>query len=470
MKYFFICLSIFVLINSKIINEENINITFLFSDVQYISDNDGYFSLKSYEQDSIDLFDNTDIETKTAFEMDISGKKTYHVKCKLWKGEEKYIYSICNLKGGLQANEMLATIYQNISIQYNDNNVNLEFAISFMTMYKVSSNVPFIYSDTQNFNIQENQDKINLQFKFESYNNEPLIIKNKNSSIVPLENCKTSGKILNCEILKEKLNIVSNTNNTYQLIYYHDIIGSYSFSSTGYIYINYVNIVKENIYLKLEKPVDNKISESNFIAFPTNITNLPKIRSEPMITRIIDENAFCFLIKHRESTPLYLVCSINKNGDFNIVNYDGFEGNNIHYKYNFILKPGSMDAPISLSNDNYVSVYFIYPEILDFSKKDSINIFLESEQQNWFTPLRLNQEGDDLECRYEWSTLMVCKVPKSHFNGAKNGYYYIRHKNEANEYKAHYESFGVGVELSGYNIKVSSTYTFLFGLLSLIVF
>ena len=65
--------------------------------------------------------------------------------------------------------------------------------------------------------------------------------------------------------------------------------------SNRYIYINYVNIVKENIYLKLEKPVDNKISESNFIAFPTNITNLPKIRSEPMITRIIDENAFCFI-------------------------------------------------------------------------------------------------------------------------------------------------------------------------------
>ena len=129
-----------------------------------------------------------------------------------------------------------------------------------------------------------------------------------------------------------------------------------------------------------------------------------------------------------------------------------------------------MDAPISLSNDNYVSVYFIYPEVLDFSKKDSINIFLESEQQNWFTPLRLNQEGDDLECRYDWSTLMVCKVPKSHFNDAKNGYYYIRHKNEANEYKAHYESFGVVVELSGYHIKVSSSYIFLFGLLSLILF
>ena len=100
---------------------------------------------------------------------------------------------------------------------------------------------------------------------------------------------------MNCEILKEKLNIVSNTNNAYQLIYYHDIIGSYSFSSTGYIYINYVNIVKENIYLKLEKPVDNKISESNFIAFPTNITNLPKIRSEPVIIYL---NQYIFIFKN----------------------------------------------------------------------------------------------------------------------------------------------------------------------------
>ena len=88
MKYFFICLSIFVLINSKIINEENINITFLFSDVQYISDNDGYFSLKSYEQDSIDLFDNTDIETKTAFEMDISGKKHIMLNANYGKGKK----------------------------------------------------------------------------------------------------------------------------------------------------------------------------------------------------------------------------------------------------------------------------------------------------------------------------------------------------------------------------------------------
>ena len=35
--------------------------------------------------------------------------------------------------------------------------------------------------------------------------------------------------------------------------------------------------------------------------------------------------------------------------------------------------------------------------------------------------------------------LKVCKVQKSHFNSAKNGYYYIRHKTEENGYMANYE-------------------------------
>ena len=149
--------------------------------------------------------------------------------------------------------------------------------------------------------------------------------------LVPLENCKTIGKILNCEILKEKLDKVSSNKNSFMLRYYHDILGSKFFSSVGYIYINYVNTSKENIYLKIDKPVYNKVSGSNYIIFPTNITNLPKLRSDDIQTRISDKLSYCFLIKHSESTPMYLVCFLDKYGNYSIGNYDGFESNAIHF-------------------------------------------------------------------------------------------------------------------------------------------
>ena len=59
-------------------------------------------------------------------------------------------------------------------------------------------------------------------------------------------------------------------------------------------------------------------------------------------TRISNESASCFLIKHSESTPLYSLCDIFFYSSLKILDYDGFEGDDIHYKYNFILKPGRM--------------------------------------------------------------------------------------------------------------------------------
>ena len=248
MKYYLVFLSICVLLNSKTINEETIIITFASQYDQYISDNDGYFFFKSNYKDSNDVFDSDDIEEKTSFEMEILILFTNPLRCKFWKGEEKYIFSICNLKGGLKRDEII-TISNYKYLEYKGYNVKLEFNTPYTYLYKISSDVPFLYSDIQKFNIQENHDNINLRFQFESYNNEPLVIINQNKALVPLENCKTSGKILNCEILKEKLDKVSNTNNTYQLRYYHDILGSKFFSSTGNIYILIMKIPLKKIYI-----------------------------------------------------------------------------------------------------------------------------------------------------------------------------------------------------------------------------
>jgi len=143
----------------------------------------------------------------------------------------------------------------------------------------------------------------------------------------------------------------------------------------------------------------------------------------------------------------------------------------LNYKYNFILEPIKINANISYINEEFYNVGSIYPETLDFSKVDSLKIYLNTDK-HFENSIRLNEAGNDIVCEKieEEKTMFVCKVPKSHFNGAKTGYYLIREKSRVNGYMAHYETFGVNYALSKSQAKILSSSIFLFGLLCLILF
>ena len=213
-------------------------------------------ALNSNYKDSNDLFDSNDIEEKTAFQMDISGSnKTYPLKCRLIKIAEKAINLLCRFEGPLEKNETIS-IDKPYNFQYKTHNVQLTFNVKDLRLYKVSYKIPFLYSAEQEFNIQENQNKINLEFKIESYNDEKLVMwNNGNHALAALENCKKDGKTLICEISRGNLDKISMTKNSYTLFYFHDIIVREIFKYIPYININYLNVVKEDIYLKIEKPV-----------------------------------------------------------------------------------------------------------------------------------------------------------------------------------------------------------------------
>ena len=256
MKYLLIFLNIFVIINSMTTNEDII-ITFTsISDSCDISDENGVLALNSDYEDSNDLFDSNDIEEKTTFSMDISGSsKTYPLKCRLIKIVKKEIKLLCRFEGPLEKNETIS-IDKPYNFQYKTHNVQLTFNVKDLRLYKVSYKIPFLYSAEQEFNIQENQNKINLEFKIESYNDEKLVMwNNGNHALAALENCKKDGKTLICEISRGNLDKISMTKNSYTLFYFHDIIVREIFKYIPYININYLNVVKEDIYLKIEKPV-----------------------------------------------------------------------------------------------------------------------------------------------------------------------------------------------------------------------
>ena len=95
--------------------------------------------MRSNYKDSNDLFNSNDIEEKTVFDMDISTYqgKTYPLKCRLFKGEEKTIILLCNFKRTLESSD-LVTIEKNINFKYNEHNIILEFKINSGSVNKVS--------------------------------------------------------------------------------------------------------------------------------------------------------------------------------------------------------------------------------------------------------------------------------------------------------------------------------------------
>ena len=106
--------------------------------------------------------------------------------------------------------------------------------------------------------------------------------------------------------------------------------------------------------------------------------------------------------------------------------------------------PERNDDPINITQPKNTYLYYVFPETLDFSSTDSIEITISGRRTDRLTDIRLNPDGEDLDCKFI-NSLKVCTVPKSHFKNG--GYYYIHHKNNLNKYSTNYEIFGVKVIL-----------------------
>ena len=193
--------------------------------------------------------------------------------------------------------------------------------------------------------------------------------------------------------------------------------------------------------------MDNETDMYDYIAFETNITQFPQIktRSFPLSGDI--SHIYCYFVKD-ESTPLYLLCETEAWGNFSLGNR-GFIQNDIHYKYNFILPSQGLIHDYFIFHHaqvNYINE-LIYPNILDFSSKNTLNISIVGAKSSLI--IRLNKEGENLYCEdvcEESKNNNLYCTPKNHFT--KAGTYFVQTKNNVNKFFAHYDLFGVKVYLS----------------------
>ena len=345
-------------------------------------------------------------------------------------------------------------VIHHLSVYYKDLELSLKFNVEPLELMKKEGNVPFLYSTSQE-KIITDQKKIELEFKYDSYDEQPLFLVYNEMTVFNLENCQVGeSKILKCEITKENLDIFANKENSFKLSFFKNEIGFNYLPFVRPINIIYPETKKEDIYFKIVKVVNNDIEDGSFVTFETNVTKLDKIKTLPFELNLPQNwQTNCVFIKHDKSSPLYLSCQYQDKTNRDLEEIEGFNKTDLHHKYNFILGTQQLGVSIKSTGTENSGIGYVYPDTLDFTKKDAFELAIDSNIKN----VRLYKEGEDLECK-GGELYKICNVTKSYFKNKKSGYYIFYHKINENLIVSNYESFGINVILP--NSSVFRKYSF----------
>ena len=414
----------------------------------------GVLALETNFIDEDDIFDKFDIENKTQFTAVVPTENSqYEVNCRLVKFTEEPILVFCELNEKIPKGTY--EIYFNEKeFSYNNHTIIVNSKKSFV-FEKLNVDIPNLYADVQNITVEDNKDFIELKFKIISYHNEKIFIflddshrENDGYIINILDNCSEENKELTCLFKTDiLLEIMTSSSNSFYIIYIDNNYDFNMFNLVNHIDMNYYNIEKEDVYVRITKLLLNSAPEFSYFAYETNVTDISNVLMGRNIFYLDfeneyeneDNNGLCTFRKS-ENNPLLLVCYINSY-NYNYMHLKEIKTeislSEVNIKYNFKIQPyNNTDIIEFYENSQYVDIIFYYPQVLDFTSQDELIItyigdFHNSDQE--IQKIRLNNNSDDLNCQLINKTdILECVVPKSHFKEKKSGNYYAIHINDLN--------------------------------------
>ena len=317
---------------------ETFEIKFKSGDGEMIIGDKGILHFKTDFNDT-HIFNLSTIEQDTLFMtkvLDESGKY-FDASCRLWLTSDDRVSLFCNL---VDQNFEIGS--QSIKIEdqmfeYKNALIKIAFPEEYINIKQLDFPIPFLYSDIQRIDIVEDQTSYELKFKIENYNNDILYIHGTKYNYAILDTCERNNQELICKLSKEKIEqILILKNEQFKIGTMNDNKGLIEFYYVSDIRINYENVKKEDIYIKLEKLVGEK--KESPLAFETNITSLPNFISD-----LFNQALF---FKKMTKKPLMVFI---ERDNIDIINYlNGSILDNLHYKYNFIIKPFELNEIISM--------------------------------------------------------------------------------------------------------------------------
>ena len=423
-----------------------------------------------YESDTLDIVDTT---RNFLFKATISDK--YNVSCGLWKAKDEKLFIFCDINENIPKGEHHLNL-NNIQFNYNDEYLVTLKARNSFDFTKLDSDIIDLYAEKQIINLEEGKDSYDLKFKIISYNQEKIFI-NYNTVI---DNCKKENDELICPISKSKFIEIMSPGiygTEIQINYLNTKNDLKRFVLIPNIEVQY-NFKKKDIFVGIKKLIENVADHDTLIAYETNITDIDNIRLdlEAFDLKFVNgegegKERSCAFRKYDE-TPLLIVCWAME-GTFWLKKIEKelqFE-EELNMKYNFRIQPVDNTEKIN-SNRKFAGsfIFLVYPEILDFTKEDSLTIDYFLENPDDVYGMTFNENAKDLECEEVGRRIKRCKVPKSHFKGKKTGYYFIKHTNHLNKKSVFYEAPPIKIILSssmGSVQKYSFIYIFILLLLTI---
>ena len=409
----------------------------------------------NFNDSETNIFNATDLEEKSTFEttieVDTNGSNTYNVTCKLWKPIDKKLNMFCKMDESLTPGTYKFNIRSGFFNYGGKNYTIIQKAENFELM-QLNESIPFLYSSKQTLNLDVKTGTFGLKLKIGEYHNETLFmyLRDTKNKFITLDKCSEEGKELNCKIKKEEIETIVMNNGQELNILYFILDGSEKkFINPEYsiheIYINY-SLIKKDIYIQITNLLENEIDDLNYIPYETNVTDIDNVISgEFSIDLITGDTIECFF-KKSEKTSLLMICDLiassHGENDFYLGEIDKqIELKDINIKYNFYILPVINEEKCKIDGDGNI-IHFNFPKTLDFTSNDILNIYYVLKSLDDSIGIKLNPDGDELECMYFENigdSLQKCIVHKSHFQYKQSGYYFTYHKNHLNKSIIYYE-------------------------------
>lgn len=113
-----------------------------------------------------------------------------------------------------------------------------------------------------------------------------------------------------------------------------------------------------------------------------------------------DKRASCSFQKYYDK-PLLMVCFLENDGTNWLKEITKEKPyTNLNIKYNFIIKPVNNEERINLNkNADGSIIYWLYPEVLDFTKSDTLTIEYGLKEPSSLVGISFNDKAKDLNCQ-----------------------------------------------------------------------
>ena len=397
----------------------------------------------NYNDSETNIFDASDLEEKSQFETTIliDNKNSFKVTCCLWKPVDEKLNMFCKFNTSLEFEKHSFKISSS-SFDYKDKKYKIISKADLLNVVQLNETIPFLYSGKQVINVEEKTKIYDIKLKIGEYHNEPLLIAGHEIDSIILNNCSTQEKELICKITKAEIEeFVASDGEKLGFSYLIPslfLIADFKMEYNYGIYINYP-LNKENIYVGITKLLEKNIDDDNFLAYETNVTEIQNVSSKRFDMHLKNGKEIRFFLKKYEGIPLILIFIPSR--DFTSLDEidSQIELKDINIKYNFFIQPVINEEKCSIEGQGS-NMMLLYPKILDFTLNDSVTVDFALAISASTKKIRINPDGNDLECKEINMFFKRCTVPITHFQNKLSGYYFTYHLNHLNKPIIFYES------------------------------